>query len=314
MDNYTQLVERISKASGLPIEDIDRRVEAKRAKLSGLVSKEGAAQIVAAELGINFEKERMKISEVVQGMKRVNVLGKIVNISPVRSYNKNGREGKVCNLLLADESSNVKVVLWDTNHISLIESGKLKQGDNAEISNAQIRNGEIHLSSFADIRISNEKVENVVTSKTFSERKISEAQPGQNLKTRAVIVQIFDPRYFEVCPECGKRAFEGECKIHGKVEPKKRALLNLVLDDGSESIRSVLFGEAINKLGFADEEIFLMEKFYEKKSFILGEEKYFFGIIKSNTLYNTNEFNVESIEDLNVDQLIKELEVKATTA
>src|SRR3989344_4157632 len=161
MDNYVQLVERISNSSGLKGEEIERRVEAKRAKLSGLVSKEGAAQIVAAELGINFEKERMKISEIVQGMKRVNVLGKIVEVSPVRSYNKNGREGKVCNLLLADESSNVKVVLWDTNHIGLIESGKLKHGDSAEISNAQVRNGELHLSSFGDIKISNEKLDNV---------------------------------------------------------------------------------------------------------------------------------------------------------
>ena len=42
------------------------------------VKKEGAAQIVAAELGINFDKERLKISELVQGMKRANVLGKVV--------------------------------------------------------------------------------------------------------------------------------------------------------------------------------------------------------------------------------------------
>lgn len=58
MDNYNQLVERISAASKLPKEEIERKVEGKRAKLSGLVSKEGAAQIVAAELGINFDKER----------------------------------------------------------------------------------------------------------------------------------------------------------------------------------------------------------------------------------------------------------------
>ena len=59
MDNYLQLLEKIAKSSGLTKDDIDRKVEAKRAKLSGLVSKEGAAQIVAAELGINFEKERL---------------------------------------------------------------------------------------------------------------------------------------------------------------------------------------------------------------------------------------------------------------
>ena len=63
MDNYNVLVEKISNLSKLSKEDIERKIEAKRAKLSGLVSKEGAAQIVAAELGINFDMERMKIAD-----------------------------------------------------------------------------------------------------------------------------------------------------------------------------------------------------------------------------------------------------------
>ena len=48
MENYNKLVERISKVSNLSAEEIERKVEAKKAKLSGLISKEGAAQIVAA--------------------------------------------------------------------------------------------------------------------------------------------------------------------------------------------------------------------------------------------------------------------------
>lgn len=311
MDNYSQLIERVSNASGLSIQDLERKVEAKRAKLSGLVSKEGAAQIVAAELGINFDKERMKISELVQGMKRANIVAKLLEISPVRQFNKNGREGKVVNLLAADESSNVKVVLWDTNHIALIENGKLKVGDVVEISNGNVRNGELHLSSFSDIKISNERVDNAVTGKVFAAKKLADAKAGQGLKTRAFIVQVFEPRYFEVCPECGKKPVEGECAIHGKVEAKKRALLNVVLDDGSGTIRSVMFGEQINKIGLSNEEIFSLDLFAAKKLGLVGEEKVFYGNIRSNTLYNALEFNIENIEDVNTDSLIKELEAAA---
>jgi ssDNA-binding replication factor A large subunit len=311
VDNYTQLIERIAKAAKLAPEEIERKIEAKRAKLSGLVSREGAAQIVGAELGINFEKERMKLAEIVQGMKRANVVGKIVKISPIRTYNKNGREGKVCNLTLADESSNAKIVLWDTNHIALVEQQKLKEGDVIEISNGQVRNGELHLSSFADIKQSNETLGEVVTQKPYEEKKLSDAKPGQTLKTRAIIVQVFEPRYFEVCPECGKRVLEGECKVHGKVEGKKRALLNIVLDDGAETMRSVLFGEQIYKLGFNEEEVFDLGKFAEKKNSLLGEEKYFFGNIRANTLYNTTEFSIEQVEEIDKDALLKALEAKA---
>src|SRR3989344_6374772 len=157
--NYSQLVERIARSSGLTKEEIDRRVEAKRAKLSGLISKEGAAQVVAAELGISFDKEKMKLSELLSGMKKANVVGKIIQLFPVREFNKNGREGKVANFVIADETSNARAVLWDTNHIALIEKGEIKEGDVVEISNANIRNGELHLSSFADIKKSKEKIE-----------------------------------------------------------------------------------------------------------------------------------------------------------
>src|SRR3989344_682455 len=311
MDNYVQLIERISISSKLEVSEIERRIEAKRAKLSGLVSKEGAAQIVAAELGINFDQEKMKINQLVDGMKRANVVGKIIDIFPVREFNKNGREGKVVNFSLADESSNARVVLWDTNHISLIETGKLKKGDVVEITNAGVRNRELHLSSFADIKKSKEKFDNVVTEKIYLEKNLKNSKAGEVIKNRALIVQSFEPRYFEVCSKCGKKIVEGKCLTHGETEIKKRALINLVLDDGSETIRAVIFGDELRNLGLTDEEIFSLEKFNEKKAGVLGSEKIFYGNIRNNELYNVAEFNIEKIEEINTDILIKELEAKS---
>ncbi len=310
MENYNKLVERISKISKLTAEEIERKVEAKKAKLSGLISKEGAAQIVAAEMGINLDMERLKLSEIFQGMKRANVVGKIIDVLSIREYNKNGRAGKVANLRIADDSGNARVVLWDTNHIGLIEQGKIKKGDVVELVNANVRNGELHLSSFSDIKISSEQIDAVVSEKVFETGKLKDAKVGQNVRIRAIIVQAFEPRYFEVCPECKKRALEGECKTHGKVEPLKRALLNIVLDDGTSTIRSVLFGENINKLGFTDEEIFSLEKFAEKRGYLLGEERIFYGNMRNNALYNTMEFNIDNLEGIDIDALIKEIEVK----
>ncbi len=309
-ENYNRLVSRISESGGLSIEEIERKIEAKRAKLSGLVSKEGAAQIVAAELGINFDQERLKIKELVQGMRKVNVIGKIVEMSPITEYNKNGKAGKVCSFRLADDSSNTRVVLWDNHHISLFEQEKLKLKDVIEISNGSIRNGEIHLSSFSDIKKSKEEMKNVVEKKVFNYKKFKDVKSGESFSAKAVVVQIFDPRYFEACSECGKKVVDGQCTNHGKVNGKKRALLNIVLDDGSETIRSVLFGDQIKKLGLSDEEIFSLEQFYLKKKELLGEEKLFSGSIRSNQVFNINELSIENIEELDPQILIKELENK----
>ena len=44
---------------------------------------------------------------------------------------------------------------------------------------------------------------------------------------------------------------EGEffaCSEHGNIVPEKRVILNLVLDDGSENMRAVLFNEQLEQL------------------------------------------------------------------
>ncbi|MBI2451674.1 DUF2240 family protein [Candidatus Pacearchaeota archaeon] len=313
MDNYEKLLERISKASKLEKEEIERKIEAKKAKLSGLISKEGAAQIVAAELGINFDQERLKISEIVSGMKRANVIGKVIKIDSIREYNKNGKQGKVANLWLADETSNIRVVLWDTNHIALIENGKIKEGSVIEISNGSMRNAELHLASFSDIKISKEEIENVVLEKEFSEKRFKDAKSGENLKSRAVIVNAFDPKYFEVCPECSKKAVEKKCETHGSVVPVKRALVGIVLDDGTETMRSTLFMEQIKNLGITEEEIFITENHKKLKSKILGEEKFFSGQLRNNSLFNRVEFSISKIEEISPSELVTQLEAKLSS-
>lgn len=305
--NYDQLVERIAKSSGVSVDDIGRRVEAKRAKLSGLISKEGAAQIVAAELGVSFDKEKMKISELLSGMRKVNVVGKIVEMSPVRSYDKNGRQGKIGSFVLADNTSNIRTVLWDTNHIALIEQAKIKQGDVVDISNASIRNTELHLSGFSDIKLSNEEVGSVKTERIFQELAIKDLGQNQNASIRAIIVQIFEPRFFSVCPACSKKVSEtGECQEHGKVAGEKRALLSLVLDDGSETLRAVLFSEQIGKL-MAKEEL-EGEGFEKKRSELLGKEMFFSGQVRKNKIYDNLEIFIDDAKEVSIDELIARLE------
>ena len=311
IQDYTILVDKISKASGKEREEIDRLVEAKRARLSGLISREGAAQIVAAELGISFDKAKVKINEIMPGMRRVNVVGRIVQVFPVRDFKKNDREGRVANLVIADETGNIKVVLWDTNHILLVDKKEIKEEDVVEIRNANLRNTELHLSAFSDIKKTGEKMENVKLDKEYFERKIIELSLGGNFKTRAVVVQVFEPKFFEVCPECKSRVLNGVdgyvCQKHGKVMPEKRVLISIVLDDGSSSMRAILFTEQIEKLGFKQEDL-QPEIFFEKRQDLLGREAYFAGNIRQNKLFNNLEFFVSDIQNIDIEKLIEVLE------
>jgi replication factor A1 len=307
--NYENILGKISKASGLTKEEVERMVEAKRAKLSGLISKEGAAQVVAAELGISFANEKLKINELLPGMRKVNVTGKILSIFPVREFNKNGKSGKVANFIIADETSNIKVVLWDVNHIELIEKKELDIGHVVEISNGSMRDYELHLGSFSELKPSQEILESVKSEIVVQEKNISDFKMMNKVKTRAFIVQVFDPRFFEVCPQCGKKLTNnGEsstCEQHGKVTPEKRALLNIVIDDGTETIRAVLFHENVSLL-LTD--LGNIETLIKQKQELLGKEMFFSGSVRTNKVFNNPEFVIDKIEDINLDELIKTLE------
>ncbi len=295
MDNYTNLVEKIARHSGISIEEINKKVEAKKSKLSGLISREGAAQIVAAELGISFENERSKINELTEGMRRASVVGKITKIFPVREYNKNGRSGKVASFTMGDETSSTRVTLWDANHISLIEKNSIKEGDVVEIRGASVKNGEIQLSTFSDIKKSSETMDSVKEKVIPVSGSFKEASEGAGISTRAFIVQTFEPRYFESKKNPGE----------------KGVLLNIVLDDGTATMRSVMFGENIKRLlGVSDEELFSLDVLNAKRAELIGEEKIFSGNFKMNSFSNNLEFSVNGISDFSVEELVKEMESK----
>ena len=311
LENYDKIIEKISKKSGVEKEEIERKIEAKRAKLSGLISREGAAQIVAAELGISFDNEKLKLEELLSGMRKVNTVGKVMNVSPVRTFKtKKGDDGKVVNLFIADDTSNIKVVLWDTNHISLVETGKIGEGVVVEILNGAMRDNELHLGSFSELKITNDIIKEVNTERTFRTKTISELKNLDNAKIRAVVVQSFEPKFFYVCPNCRKKVIQENggftCQEHGKVAGEKRALMNIILDDGTESIRAVAFHEKLKEIGITEFEN-ITELIIQKEN-LLGKEMFFSGVMKNNKIFNTPEFTIDRTEEIDLDNLIKELE------
>lgn len=309
--NCEKLVERIVRVSGLNKDEIRNKIESKKEKLSGLISDEGAAQIIAAELGVSFDDEKFKINELSSGMKRVNTIGRIIKLLSVRSFTtKNGDEGKVANLILADETSNIKVVLWDMNHIELIEKGSLGEGKTVEIVNGNMRDNELHLGSFSELKPHDKTFDSVRTEKVVREKHISDFGVSDSVSTRAFVVQAFEPKFFNVCQECGKKAvLDGDnfvCAEHGKVVPEKRILLNIILDDGTESIRSVLFHECLSELGFTELES--PDMLSKQKESLLGKEMVFSGNVRMNKFFNDPEFVVNAVKSVDIADLIKQLE------
>jgi len=96
------------------------------------------------------------------------------------------------------------------------------------------------------------------------------------------------------------------CQAHGKVVAEKRAVSNIVIDDGTENMRAVLFSNVLNDIGISDFEN--TEKMLEQKQGLLGKEMVFSGNVRNNNYFNNLEFIVDSINEVNLDELVASLE------
>ena len=74
----------------------------------------------------------MKISELQVRQGNVEVEGEITNKEEARSFNKFGKEGKVCNATLKDDSGEVKLTLWNE------QADQFNVGDKIKISNGYV--------------------------------------------------------------------------------------------------------------------------------------------------------------------------------
>lgn len=321
---YKEFVIRISKESGLSQEELEKRIKQKQISLGGLVSLEGASLIVASELGIKFDMQRVKVSGLMVGMRSVDILGKITRIYPVKTYKqKDGREGKIGSFVLADDTGSVRVVLWDTMHIALLEEKRLEEGNVIFLKKADVRGTdikELHLGGKSALEHSDEVIENIRISAPISSSRISEFKDGERTSLRATIVQAFPIKFFPSCPECKKRVTESDgkyyCLVHKEVQEKFLPIFNIYIDDGTASVRAVGFLDAVKKLyNLREDEVSILkdntaqeEEFREK---LLGEEFMFEGRVRKNAMMNRMEFVINSASAVDVAALIDELS-KAT--
>ena len=69
---------------------------------------------------------------------KVNIIARILRIPTIRSYEKNGKQGKVASLELQDATGKITYTLWNKN-VELIQDLKLEDGDTVKILAAQAR-------------------------------------------------------------------------------------------------------------------------------------------------------------------------------
>ncbi|HLC71757.1 MAG TPA: OB-fold nucleic acid binding domain-containing protein [Candidatus Nanoarchaeia archaeon] len=315
---------KLAQSGKITAAELDQRMKDKINDLSGLISEEGAAHIIANELGVelfNTETAQLKIKEIYAGMRNVATVGKVVRKFEMREFSKGDKTGKVCSLVLGDETGTIRVVFWNEQ---VEHTQKINEGDVLQIKEAYVRenneNKEIHIGERSQISINPaDVVVNTVRQKNSFERKtIAELQDGQEgVELIGTIVQVFDPRFFSVCSQCAKKVQEAEsghnCVDHGTVQPTISYVLNATLDDGSSTIRGVFWKNQANHLiGKSEADMAAyrenMAAFEHVKTDLLGEQVKVMGRVKRNQYFDRLEFNAQLVEKANPEEELARLE------
>lgn len=317
-----EVINKIVEKTNLSEEDVKSRILEKQRELSGLVSLEGAAHIIAKELGLELlkkEDHKLEIKNIVPGIRNLNVQARISKIFQ-RDFEKDGKKGRVANVFLFDGTGTIRLSLWD-EQTNLIDS--LDQDMAIEIINGYTKedyqgNPEIRLSKRGKIKILEKsdlpKIISDDIKKSFERVSISDFTQGNVYEIRASIVHLFESKpFYNVCPKCGA-SMKDECKEHGKVKPEHAMVVSGVIDDGYSNIRAVFFRENAEKIiGFTTKDALEKKDVLFENPKNLGKEFVFIGRVRQNQMFERNEFIVNGFHKVDVEEeinlLINELKV-----
>ncbi|MDD5417184.1 MAG: OB-fold nucleic acid binding domain-containing protein [Candidatus Aenigmarchaeota archaeon] len=305
------IIHKIIEKTGSSYENVQRMILNKQQELSNLVSKDGAAYIVAKEMGLDlFERSqhRLEVKNVIAGIKNLNLNARIYKIIPVKEFEHKGRKSQVANLILSDQTGRIRMSLWDTQ-IKLLDN--LKEGQAVEIFGAYTRdnNGipEVRLSRKGGIKILESSDIPIESPKPeLTGKYITDLKEGDSCEIRAAIVQLFETAvFYEMCPTCKTKLNKENgafvCKTHGPMTPEYLVILNCVLDDGTDNVRAVFFRDnALKIMGMPLEEALGNRGNIFESLDILGKEFTVTGTLRKNKLFNKLEFVVSDVKDVDV--------------
>lgn len=188
--------------------------------------------LAESEEEIEVTASTQKIKDIKDGMGDLNLTGKVLEISEIRTFQrKDGNSGKVGNLLLGDDTGTVRVTLWDDKTEFLND---VEYGDTVELVNAYARENaftqkvELQVGNRSIIKKSEKKVE-------YEEEFTPIEDIGADMNNINVSGRILDIEEI--------RTFEKKDGSTGRVG-------NLLLGDSTGKIRLTLWDE---KTSFLDE-------------------------------------------------------------
>jgi replication factor A1 len=121
-------------------------LQEKREKAGRLLTDEGAAHMVASDLGVSVTgsggfKTTLDVKDLIIGASDVSVTGTVILAYPSQTFQRrDGAQGRVGRLVIQDSTGSVKVVLWDEK-AELLDQRRIMPGATVRVNHGYVRVG-----------------------------------------------------------------------------------------------------------------------------------------------------------------------------
>ena len=190
-------------------DQILNRLGKEKQKTGGFISDETLLSMIAAEFGcmISTDKNLMpslSLADLIPGLNDVTAVGRVLAIFSPKAF-EGTRKGKFASLLIADESSILRVVLWN-DKVSLLESSEMNIGQVVRFSHGYTRENlggkvELNVGEKCEIEINPKdvKVKNYPGIRRFQTEigELDRSHRGKRLNIIGTVKMIFSPSTFE---------------------------------------------------------------------------------------------------------------------
>jgi len=287
---------------------------------------------------INIEDHHFKISSLTPNMKNINIKAQIIFKEQPRIIEKEDKILSILKIYVQDDTGNIPIIFWNED---VVKAQEFREGDIIKISGLYAkqqfnnssklelvfgRSSKIELinrideNSVKDIRDKFKKdyLDNetkVIYPKTTEINYIKDINSENKYIIKGFIAkEINRITIYEACENCKKKI--ENCTCDKKIQSIGfRAILNIIIDDGTGTIRATFFGDKVEKLLNLTAIDIKMEiegensdHFYQQiNQKLIGRELLLIGKAKFSKFSNQYELNIFNFEFINAEKEIEDL-------